>query len=170
MSTEVFSDSRGRFLEYELPIHLGLDVIVCHYPGGDRLYGKVWRYTLSHHMHRIYIMAGINDITKQNAYTGQCFPAYSNPNQLRNTMMEKYIALSAYCRTECNVDEVIICTMLGIGQRTTRSLSTSAISRIINQGVRLLNWDITSYIAAWDLHTPTIHQSIHTTMFYPYSH
>ena len=41
---------------------------------------------------------------------------------------------------------------------------------VINQGIRLLNWDIITYNSAWDQHTPTIHQSVHTTMHHPYRH
>ena len=66
-------------------------------------------------------MIGINDIARRDYYTGRSTPAYSTPNKLRNDMMEKYIALCTYCCTECNVEEVVICTMVGIGLSTRKS-------------------------------------------------
>ena len=70
MSTVIFSDSRGQFLEYKLRNTYNLDINVRHYPGANvaRLYGKIWRYKQSDHVSRAYIMVGVNDIACRNRY------------------------------------------------------------------------------------------------------
>ena len=172
MSTVIFCDSRGRFLENEIR-KIDNDVSVCYYPGCTTagMHRKIRCYTRSHYVTRAYIMVGINDITQRNPYTRNCIPTHRHPNALRNHIMELYINLKRYCLTECGIDEVIFCSMVGIGLTTYNKAPSSARDQwVINQGVRLLNGDIITYNSAWGHHTPTIHQSIHVTMYHPYRH
>ena len=84
MTTVVFTDSRGTYLEDEIFNTSGEVVDVCHYPGIriEGLAKKIWRYTRSHTMNTVYIMAGINDITTKDSNMGECYILHKLPGEL----------------------------------------------------------------------------------------
>ena len=142
-----------------------------HYPGINlvTLKRRIWTYSRSHEVDVAYIMAGVNDITYKDPYTGECYVAHESPNELRDNLMDKYMDLLRYCYTQCDINHVIICTMTGLSlARYNRSLGLQYGQWRINWGVRLLNEDITACNGAHGYHTPCLHQAIHLVQQRPF--
>ena len=78
MSTVIFADSRGAYLAEEIYNSCGEDVVVCYYRGInlEHLADKIWAYTRSHSVNAAYILAGINNVTAKDWYTGECYTPF----------------------------------------------------------------------------------------------
>ena len=116
-------------------------------------------------MSAAYIMAGVNNLTTREEGNSIYKVVYDSPEEIRDELMDKYIQLITYCKEECNIADVVICTLPGLDVgRYNKTGVRDEGQWIIDQGVNLLNSDIQTYNAANGYSSPMIHYYIHPTM------
>ena len=152
---------------------LGEYVNVCYYPGAtmEKLAKKIWYYTRSHEVDTIYIMAGVNNMTKRDRGTGRCTVIHSSAGELSDHIMGLYSDLTKYCYIYCNIRQVILCTLTGMSLSRYNRVSTQHDGQwIIDWGVKLVNDKIIEKNAAHGFYTPCLHRAVHLTQQRPYRH
>ena len=165
--TKVFSDSRGKGFSRAIYLNNSIDLEVCYYPGitTAEMKGAIKGFCKSHKVGAAYIMVGINNLTIKDISTGTYVLKFDTPEKIRDEMMDLLIDLSRYCKTECNIKHVIICTLPGMDLARYNSLSTRADTQTtLDKGIQLLNENITTLNAGNGYSTPMIHQYIHPTL------
>ena len=167
METKIFSDSRGSGLTMQIYNITGIDIEVCHYHGVsiEGLEQCVKGFSEQTKVSAAYIMAGINNLTLRDEEKNVYRVAYDTPEKIRDDLMDRYISLIKYCKEECEIRDIIVCTLPGMDVgRYNRTGYRDELQWVIDEGVHLLNADIQTHNAANGYATPMIHQYIHPTM------
>ena len=167
MATKVFSDSRGGGLTMEIYRQSKVDLEVCHYPGLqiEDLQPCISGYTKYTQVSAAYIMVGVNNLTTLHEESNIYKVVHDSPEEIRDNLMDEYIQLIRYCKEECNIPHVVLCTLPGLDVGRYNKIGHRDEGQwIIDQGVNLLNSDIQTHNAANGYSSPMIHHYIHPTM------
>ena len=167
MGTKLFSDSRGNGMTMQIYNITYVDIEVCHYHGVsiERLSPCIKGYNKQTQVSAAYIMAGINNLTTRDEETSKYKVVYDSPEEIRDDLMDKYISLIKMCKEECEIRDVIVCTLPGMDLgRYNKTGHRDEKQWIIDTGVGLLNTDIQTHNAANGYNTPMVHQYIHPTL------
>ena len=166
MATLCLCDSRGRYLEDALLelLHPGEHVEVIFYPGIGLggLKEKVRLYTSSHVVTSIYILAGINDITRRDRQTRECYMPFQDPQELCDHVTDRVVDLIEFCVRNCGIYDVVMIPLTGLNLNQYNRLPGYSHNQwIINEGVLKVNEAIITINASCGLHTPMVSRYVH---------
>ena len=166
MSTILLSDSRGRYLNNVFENMLYNDEVMYSwfFPGIGLtgLKTKAKQLVCTQPVEHLYIMAGVNDISVRNNYSRYNYVPFSSPYDLSAHVMDLVMDLVKYCHEDCQIRDVIVLPITGLDvNRYNRVPGINHCQAILNQGVVLLNSDIITMNAAYNLHTPMTQRYVH---------
>ena len=110
----------------------------------------------------IYIMAGINNVTRRDYLTKKVFLPYQSSTALRDDMMDRYVDLVKFCTMDMGINDVIILPLTGMCMSAyNKEHGWNVRQRVLDRGMLMLNEHIITMNAANNLHTPLTHHYIH---------
>ena len=163
----ILTDSRGRYLQDVVDNLTGYGPLVRLVPGATMncMYNEIRDLQKNYQVSALYLLVGVNDTTWRDKHTSKTVPKYFTAEDLCSDITEKFELLLEYALHARNIPRVVITPVVGIDlARYNKDADPNPWQKVLDSGVRKLNYNIITLNAAHGLSTPLIHTSIYKSM------